>query len=181
MKSPTEFDKNFIRKFIASKEEGLNFALTGFDSEVWGLDSRPEDCAKDLVALCPRHDEDNFSKWMTRKGISTFFGLGGARFRKKSPIHGFVSYEESDLLRITYNITTILASALPIAAIAVLAYVQSMKAKLGIIAVFNIILSLCLTVMTTAKRTEVFAVAAAFSAVQVVFVQSGMNGAGDEN
>lgn len=177
MKSPKDFDMSFIRKYIASKDEGLAFALAGLDSEVWGSVKSPESCAKDLVTLRPRHDEDGFSKWVTGKGISKFFGLGGARFRKKSPVHGFVSYEESDLLRITYNITTVLASALPIAAIAVLVYVQSMKAKLGIIAVFNIVLSLCLTVLTTAKRTEVFAVVAAFSAVQVVFVQGGMSDA----
>ncbi|KAL1643913.1 hypothetical protein SLS58_004588 [Diplodia intermedia] len=179
MKGPSEFDRDFIRRFLASKNEGLNFALTGADLGVWGSVDQPKDCAKDLVALCPRHDEDRFSKWVTGKGITKFFHLGGARFRKRSPIHGFVGYEESDLLRITYNITTILASVLPIAAIAVLAYVQSMKAKLGIIAAFNVVLSVCLTVLTKAKRTDVFAVAAAFSAVQVVFVQSGMSGAGD--
>ncbi|OMP83492.1 hypothetical protein BK809_0004873 [Diplodia seriata] len=48
-----------------------------------------------------------------------------------------------------------------------------MKARLGMIAVFNLLLSICLTAFTTARRIDVFAVAAAFSAVQVVFVQGG--------
>ncbi|GME46450.1 uncharacterized protein LTHEOB_5762 [Neofusicoccum parvum] len=170
MKKPGTYDMDFIQRFIASNDSGAPYALTGIDSEVWGSCECPKDRANDLVALRPRHEEDWFSKWVTGKGISKFFDLGCARNRKPSPDHGFVGYEDTSLLRITYNITSVLASLLPIASIVILYCVQPMKIRLAIIAGFNIVLSLCLIAFTTARRADVFAVAAAFSAVQVVFV-----------
>lgn len=71
--------------------------------------------------------------------------------------------------------TSILASVIPIASIAVLYYVQSMPARFAIIAAFNILVSVCLSGFTNAKRSEVFAVTAAFAAVQVVFVGTDKN------
>lgn len=70
-------------------------------------------------------------------------------------------------------VASVLASALPVLSIVILYWVRSTKVRLGLIAVFNIVLSFVLAWFTSAKRAEVFAVSAAFSAVQVVFVQVG--------
>lgn len=106
---------------------------------------------------------------------------------KPSKIHGSIGYEDSTIYRITYWFTSILASLIPIASIAVLYQVQSMSARLGIIAAFNVSLSICLMGLANAKRAEVFAITAAyvillrlkslltstrFAAVQVVFVSA---------
>lgn len=165
---------DYIRRYLASDEIGEPYPLTGDDSDTWGTFPEPKTQADDLIALKPRRDEDGFSNWITNKGIVKFFALGGARFGKPSAKHGGrVSFEDTALLRITYSITSVLASLLPIASIAVLYVVQSMKVRLVLIAVFNVVVTVCLTAFTTATRTEVFAVAAAFSAIQVVFVQGG--------
>lgn len=79
------------------------------------------------------------------------------------------------MLRWTFILASMLASALPILSIAILYCVKSLKVRLGLIAVFNLLLSFSLAAFTSAKRTDVFAVSAAFSAVQVVFVQVGTN------
>ena len=98
-------------------------------------------------------------------------------------------FKDSTLLQVTFWITTVIASLLPIASISVLCCVHSMLARLAIIAIFNVVVSLCLIAFTTAKRLDVFAIAAAyvtiyevntvlvpmltyirFSAVQAVFV-----------
>ncbi|KAI0617669.1 hypothetical protein TUN199_10331 [Pyrenophora tritici-repentis] len=65
---------------------------------------------------------------------------------------------------------SILASLIPIASIVVLCFVSSMPARLGTIAGFNVLVSICLMAFAGAKRAEVFAISAAFAAVQVVFV-----------
>lgn len=170
---PGAYDMDYIQRFLASDEIGEPYPLTGRDSVTWGMPRDPKARADDLVTLKPRRDADDFSNWVTGTGINKFFSLGCARFRKPSRFHGRVGFEDSAVLRVTYSITSILASLLPIASIAVLYAVHSMKLRLMLIAVFNILLTLCLTTFTTAKRTDVFAVAAAFSAVQVVFVQGG--------
>jgi hypothetical protein len=67
-----------------------------------------------------------------------------------------------------------LSSLLPVTSIVVLYVVQSMPKRLGLITIFTAAFSFALTVMTTAKRPEIFAATAAFAAVQVVFI--GTNG-----
>lgn len=80
---------------------------------------------------------------------------------KPSPIHGVIGYEDSTIYYITYWITSILASLIPIASIVLLYCVNSMRARLGIIAAFNVLVSICLMGLTNAKRVEVFAITAA--------------------
>ncbi|OJD31506.1 uncharacterized protein BKCO1_4700067 [Diplodia corticola] len=170
MKTPGKSDLDYIQKFLASEDMGP-CALDGLDSEVWGTIKDPKGYEPDIITLAPRTEEDMFSNLLAEKGMSAWFKYGLDRFRKPSPVHGQVAYEESALLRLTYLFATALASLLPIASIVVLCYVRSMEARLGFIALFNVLTSFCLAFFTTAKRTDIFAVAAAFSAVQVVFVQ----------
>ncbi|KKY26963.1 hypothetical protein UCDDS831_g01011 [Diplodia seriata] len=170
MEPPGKYDLKYVQNFLASGDMGP-WALVGLDAEVWGTIKKPKAYEPDIIALLPRKKEDMFSNLVTTDGMSKWFKWGLDRFRRPSPVHGLVAYEESTLLRLTYLFSTALASLLPIASIVILYFVHSMKARLGIIALFNVLTSCCLAFFTTAKRTDIFAVAAAFSAVQVVFVQ----------
>lgn len=176
MKPPGRLDLDYIQKYLASRHMGP-FALDGIDAEVWGSIKKPDAYEPDIVALLPRQKEDIFSNLIMGKGMEKWFKWGLDRFRQPS-INGLVQYEESTLLHLTSLVSTALASLLPIASIVVLYSVHSMQARLGIIAAFNVLISLCLAFFTTAKRTDIFAVVAAFSAVQVVFVQAGDNSSG---
>ena len=158
---PSKWDLKDIQHFLATKDMGP-LALIGDDASVWGSALNPKSHCPDLVALRGRHSEDSFSKWVTEKVILKLFFCGCARWKKISRRYGAVGYHDSALLRVTFWIISILASLLPIASITVLYLVHSMAARLGIIAAFNLILSLCLTEFTTAKTTDVFAVAAAY-------------------
>ncbi|KAL9080511.1 MAG: hypothetical protein Q9157_000745 [Trypethelium eluteriae] len=172
MSSPGSYDLDYIQKYIASPEMGP-FALAGIDSEIWGSVHSPKGHEADIVTLLPRKKADMFTKILMEEGTQRFFDCGLGRFLKPSPVHGLAGYEESTLFRLTYLMTTALASLLPIASIVVLHFVSSMKMRLAIIAIFTVILSFSLAFFTSAKRTEIFALTAAFSAVQVVFVQVG--------
>ena len=158
--APGSFDLEEIHNFLGSRHMGP-LVLIGEDSEVWGKPLAPRDHSPDLVALLGRHKEDIFSKWFTEKATIQFFKCGLHRIGKPKAIHGLPSLRDSTLLGITYLITTLVASLLPIASICVLYFVQSMQARLAIIAAFNVVVALSLTALTTAKRADVFAVVAA--------------------
>jgi hypothetical protein len=130
--------------------------LKGKDAKVWGSYSKRHSYKPDLVTLKPRAKKDTFSVWATEN--ATRF----TRFMKPSPVHGVVGYEETIIYRITYWITSILASLILILSIVVLYLVHSTPARLGTIAAFNILVSVCLMALTNAKRTEVFAITAAY-------------------
>lgn len=78
-----------------------------------------------------------------------------------SPTPGVVGHEDKLVYRVTYWITSIVASLVPIASIAILYCVQSMPARLGVIAAFNVLVSVCLMGLANARRADVFAITAA--------------------
>jgi hypothetical protein len=131
----------------------------GRDSLVWGSNRDPKGHSPDLITLCPRPKEDAFSGWMVDKMITRFFCC--LMFKKASEKHGVVGYDDSTVFRVTYWITSILASLIPIASIMVLYCIRSIPARLGAIAAFNVFMSVCLIAFTNAKRAEVFAITAA--------------------
>jgi hypothetical protein len=74
----------------------------------------------------------------------------------------------------------ILAATLLFGAIYTLYYVTDEKIKLGLIAVFTSAFAACVGVITNARRSDVFAACAAYSAVLVVFI-SGSLGNGNSS
>lgn len=137
-------------------------ALRGLDATIWGSKLDRDSHKQDLIALKPRAKKDTFSVWIAESAIFHLIRCGCSRFMKRSRIHGSVGYEDSTVYRMTYWLTGILASLIPITSIAILYQVQSMPARLGIIAVFNVLLSVCLMGLANAKRSEVFAISAAY-------------------
>lgn len=137
-------------------------ALRGLDATIWGSKHDRKSHKPDLIALKPRAKQDAFSVWAAESTIFNLIRCGCVRFMKRSRIHGSVGYEDSTVYRITYWFTGIMASLIPIASIVILYQIQSMSARLGIIAAFNALLSVCLMGLANAKRSEVFAISAAY-------------------
>lgn len=158
---PSKWDLHHLQDYLATTSMGP-FALSGDDSQIWGSKKDRGSHKPDLVALKPRAKKDAFSVWAAENTIFNLFRCGCARFMRPSKVHGSVGYEDGTIYRITYWFTSILASLIPIASIAVLYRVQSMSARLGIIAAFNVVLSVCLMGLANAKRAEVFAITAAY-------------------
>jgi hypothetical protein len=138
------------------------------------------------VTLRARKQEDIFPTWVVEKAIKKVFSYCQHRI-KPSKVRGMKGYEDKAFLRVTYWITCIIASVLPSASIVVLYCIKSTWVRLAVLAAFNLLVSVCLTAFTTAKRSEVFAITAAyvipclkeshiilrlcrFAAVQVVFI-----------
>lgn len=161
MKEPGAHDLQYLQKYMEAEEMGPR-TLTGEDSDTWGTTETPPFQACDLITLQPAHHEDAFSRWFTESALRKYlFNSWCHRKRKPSTKFGVITYREKTLLRVTHFITSILASMFPIASITILWFVTSSGARLGIIAAFNLVLSICLTGFTKATRAEVFAVTAA--------------------
>ncbi|CAO2647111.1 Nn.00g080330.m01.CDS01 [Neocucurbitaria sp. VM-36] len=154
------WDLHYLQDYLHAPEMGP-LALTGGDSTIWGSKTDRKSHASDLIALRPRAKKDAFSMWAAENTIFNLLKCGCTRFMKPSRVHGVVGYEDSTIYRITYWITSVLASLIPIASIVVLYRVQSMPARLAIIAAFNVLVSICLMGFANAKRAEVFAITAA--------------------
>ena len=75
-------------------------------------------------------------------------------------------------------LNVILAAVLLFGAILNLYYVTSDVKRLGIIAGYTIAFAMCVGLVTKARRSEVFAACAAYSAVLVVFVSGNLGSPG---
>jgi hypothetical protein len=158
---PGKWDLQHVQQFLQLAENG-DLALEGADATIWGSVSDPKSYKPDLVALRPRAREDPFSRWAAEHTITNIFTWGCARFMRPSRRHGVITYKDSTIYQITYWITVILAALIPIASIAVLNEVRPMPSRLGIIAAFNVLISVCLIAFADAKREQVFAINAAY-------------------
>lgn len=174
MSPPGKRDISYLQRFLESDDMGPS-ALTGDDSSIWGHMDEPNKRAPDLVALLSRQDEDPFSTWVTEKAISKLSNIRWLQSKELLTVRGLRGFKDTSLIRITGIFTSIIASALPVLSIVILYFVKSLTSRIGVIALFNFVLSFCMTIFTKAKRSEIFAISAAFSAVQVVFVQVGTN------
>ncbi|KAL0262920.1 hypothetical protein SLS55_001894 [Diplodia seriata] len=186
---PGAHDQRYLQKFLESRAMDHG-ALTGADALLWGTIDAPRAHAGDLVALLPRRGADDaFSKWATETLVARLMRWrrhgGGAKAKAKDDVRRdddgdddddhrrLKGYEDGSVLRWTFFVASALASALPVVAIAILYCVPSVAARLGLIAVFSVLLSAAMATFTSARQVDVFAVSAAFAAVQVVFVQVG--------
>ena len=157
MKEPGAYDLKDLQKYLLE----IGMPLEGDDSDIWGSRSKPHAHAPDLVTLRARQQEDIFSTWIVEKAIKRVFLCCQHRI-KPSKVHGMKGYEGQTFLRVTYWITNIIATVLPSASIIILYCIKSTWVRLAVLAVFNLLVSICLTVFTTAKRSEVFALTAAY-------------------
>jgi len=206
MDEPNGYDIEHIQAYLSSDamvEVGNDgrkaLALRGLDHGIWGSTQAPMERANDLITIQPLDRGDSFSRWFTYKAVRKLFDIPCLCKPKPSKITGLPSYKETTLLRFTLYVTSILASLLLTLSITVLWLIKSSGWRLVTIAVFNLLLSVCLTACTTATRAEIFSVTAtyvfkpvslldgewllilhSFAAVQVVFVGTTIgNGVGN--
>lgn len=131
--------------------------------DVWGSTTHLNVTgANDLIGLREHEEQDSVSKFVEHKVSQWFHRKIVYRFSKRCQQQNtLIKYNYRTLARSTALTTTMIACLLPILSISALYSIRSMKARLGAIAAFNVLLSVCLDVFTTAKRVEIFGVTAA--------------------
>jgi len=160
---PEPFDLKNLLDWIEDPKGG-NFPLIGADDN-WLQSS-------DLLALRRRNESDNFSRWIMEKLIPCYHHLLGHTYKRPSLDSNEISYSDSIILYGASMFAATLASLTIVCSVIILYEVKAMRARLGIMAASTVLFSLFLTLLTNAKRSDVFAVTAAFAAVQVVFIGS---------
>jgi len=164
---PDSYDLQFFRDWLEGPKMG-NFPLRGPDRNAWS-----ENYESDLVAIRRRETGDPFSKWFINTVIPQFHRIVGHRIKK--PIDpesqsDITQYSDKRLLSIISVISIVLACVIPISSIIILYFVSSMPARLAILAIFTACFALCLSLVTQARKVEIFAATSAFAAVIVVFL-----------
>lgn len=133
--------------------------MIGEDSETWGHPDRPENHPPDLIGIKPRGNQDTFSRLVAENAIH-LFKVGSRCIAKKHRRGSREVYYDSQILKFTLVMTSILASLIPIASIWVLMSLKSKTHQMVSAAAFNVLISACLN-LTDTRRTDVFAVIAA--------------------
>lgn len=82
-------------------------------------------------------------------------------------------YRDTYFRRLATIFSTLISSLIPIVAIIVLSFVKNMTARLGIVCAFTAVFSVCLSLMTEAKRVENFAATAAWVILFFLVLQDG--------
>jgi hypothetical protein len=150
---PSNYDLNFLQEWLDDPKAG-NFPLLGPD--------RNWTSATDLLSLRRRAESDTFSKWVSEKLLPPYHRYLGRFIHKKTPDqYNEVKYKDSAVLKTASMLATTLVALLIIAPVAILYKISSMEARLGVMAAFTVLFSLCITGLTNAKRGEIFAATAA--------------------
>lgn len=179
MPRPEPFDLKNLRDWLKDPKGG-KFPLIGADRD-WVQ-------ATDLMALGRRNESDPVSLWVMERLIPYYHRLLGYTYKRPSSDSNEISYSDSIVLYGASVLAATLASLLIVSSIIILYEVTAMRARLGVMAAFTVIFSLFLTLLTNARRSDVFAATAAyvrchsyralkanfprFAAVQVVFIGS---------
>ena len=159
LKDPDKFDLTDLQHFLTG--DPMQLCLCGPDSDIYGNVQQPNNHSPELVVLRPRRDTDSFSRMLGNNALDVLDKLNILRWRKPNPRLGVISFNDQKIFKLTFWLTSAIACAIPVASIAVLTTVNSLGARLGTIAGFNTLISLCLSFFTDARRTDVFSVTAA--------------------
>ncbi|KAH8591691.1 hypothetical protein B0O99DRAFT_718993 [Bisporella sp. PMI_857] len=168
LEKPRPYDLAFLRSWFQRPGMG-SFPLLGMDRDAW--DMKTED---DLVAIKPRAAPDAFSRWFTEHLVPKYHHILGKKFQESLPKDlgaDIYHYKESSLESVLGVFVTVVASLLPICSVIALYIVQSDGVRIGMIAIFSACFSSALTLMTSARRIEVFAATAALVSKHPVLVK----------
>ncbi|MCJ1369387.1 hypothetical protein MMC20_000598 [Loxospora ochrophaea] len=169
---PSKGDLSLLRTWMMHPKGGANF-LDGDEDGIW--DEANQD---DLVCLATsRGEQDPFTRWVTgpflnfvhnhllyrypRLTRESFAGKTTSRWRLWDAGTGITDYQDETLLVSADNISTLVASLLPVLSTIVLYFIPSTPVRLGAIVAFIALFAVVLIVFTKAKRIEVFSVTAA--------------------
>ncbi|KAF4625630.1 hypothetical protein G7Y89_g12536 [Cudoniella acicularis] len=135
-----------------------------------GTSSTIYDDRDDLVALVRPPEEDRLSAFL-RKHCPILFTTG----RKDQG--GSLAYISSHRITVVVGtLNIIFAAVFLFGAILNLYYVTSATQRLGLVVGYTIAFALCVSLITNARRSEIFGACAAYVAVLVVFVSGNLGG-----
>jgi hypothetical protein len=149
MERPDKYDLDVLQHFLGN-EKMKNGALMRKDSH-----------SGELVVLKAREGGDSFSRKLSAWAVPLFERLACAAFKSPDPTAGVLIIKDDRVFKLTMWMTSLIASMMPVISIVILIKMKELNSRLGVIAAFDALLSVCLLVFTDARRTDVFSVTAA--------------------
>ena len=124
----------------------------------------------DIVALARPPEEDRLTRFLRNHCPLLFL--------ERRPNNGSsLAYISAKRISIVVGVVNVLlAAAFLFGAIYNLYYVDQDQIKLGLIAGYTVAFAFCISLVTNAKRSEIFGACAAYAAVLVVFVSGDLGG-----
>ncbi|KAL1648710.1 hypothetical protein SLS58_001885 [Diplodia intermedia] len=173
---PSAHDLRDIQEYLRSREMRDGGALSGKDASVWGcvaggIYARAP--AGDLITLLARPACDRLTQSVVNAVVGRLHKRKGRFHWPRGGGATAVFVDDKMIYRLTFVATSGVAAMLPVASMVALQRVEDVPVRalsLGLVALFNFVLAVLLTWWADVKRAEVFAVAAAFAAVNVVFI-----------
>ncbi|KAG2415840.1 hypothetical protein HFD88_007032 [Aspergillus terreus] len=172
LRAPEPAEVAEFRDWLTDKEGGRQFFILQTEKDVWS-----EGNQHDLIALCRRQDGvDHFTRWIFKQ-LARFHRRWGYRSEKRhDPEMGTWNYSDQKIKSFTYIFSLFMSGLLPASSILILFFVKDPTDKLIVILVYNVVFPLVIGFLVKAKRTEIFAAATAFAAVQVALVANSDGG-----
>ncbi|KAI1391503.1 uncharacterized protein F4822DRAFT_427350 [Hypoxylon trugodes] len=165
--------QNQIAMLEKPKKRALDVARDEFFERIFGGDRQPmlagfaekrlDECNhQELVAVRRQADKDPLSLFLQDHWM----------FKTTSVTEHTECIKESHVVWVAATISVIVAALLLLGAIVMLLLLDDRNTQLGIIAMFTALFAVSVGVLTNARRAEIFASTAAYTAVLVVFVSS---------
>ncbi|KAJ3479225.1 hypothetical protein NLG97_g8370 [Lecanicillium saksenae] len=123
---------------------------------------RLEENHGDLVEVRPQTEKDPLSRFLQDHWM----------FRTATLADDVEHIDEKHVALAAATVSTLVAAILLLGAIVLLRVIDRQNAQLGVIAMFMVLFVISVSLLTNARRAEVFASTAAYAAVLVVFVSS---------
>ncbi|KAI1375119.1 hypothetical protein F4677DRAFT_446623 [Hypoxylon crocopeplum] len=87
----------------------------------------------------------------------------------KTALH---QYSDARIRFVVHTLGSVVSTIIPIVSVIVLYLARSMPLRLGLVCVFSVSFSIAMSVITDARRVEIYAATAAFASVHVVFIST---------
>ncbi|KAK5943342.1 hypothetical protein PMZ80_004349 [Knufia obscura] len=180
---PLNSDVHWLHHWMFSTENG-DLQFMNLEREIFA--KLP---AEGLIAIKAREYSDSLTRLFATKLILAYHHCLGKYIHQASALLSFLTllterqvssdavlvkntvYTSRGNDRLMAALTAGLSSAFPVLSIVILNQCKSQNLRLGVLALFTILFSIILSLVSSKKKLEVFAAAAAFAAVNVVFIK----------
>ncbi|KAH3910054.1 hypothetical protein HBI56_128100 [Parastagonospora nodorum] len=160
MASPDACNITNMQRFTCRDLIKYKNVLFGFDMDTWDTILEEDSHSKELVVMRGREAPDTFSYLASSISAPLVGKSGCGSWAKPDPGYGLITVRDATILNLRFWITSFITSVMPVLSLVMLSKLEGLNARLGVIAVSSVMLSVCLLLCTEAKRTDVFATTA---------------------
>jgi hypothetical protein len=152
--APEEGNLQYHQAWLIGEGQG-DYHLEGLDRDVW------KD-GKDLLVVSSDNLSNSFGNSISKRMFELYHRFVRSKRPPTDVENGLYKYDHKTVHGVADVASTLLVSLMPMVSIFVLYSIHNMWIRLGMVAVFTMMLSLTLALLTKARGIEIFAATAAY-------------------